>query len=82
MFLLSQILRLPSPIDWAVPLVQTYISIPNLEMKKPIDLFMALLQMILQPVHKRDDFLIEVLKFYEGENGWDFIGDNGEVIFN
>jgi hypothetical protein len=48
-------------------------------MSKPIDLFMALLCMILQSVHKRDDFLIEVLRYYEGENGWDFVGEDGEV---
>jgi hypothetical protein len=41
---------------------------------------MALLSMILQPIHKRDEFLTEILRFYEGENGWDFIGGDGEVI--
>ena len=79
MFLTAQIIRLPSPIEWVVPLLQTYVSVPNLDMSKPIDLFMALLSMILQPTHKRDDFLIEVLKYYEGENGWDFVGEDGEV---
>lgn len=34
--------------------------------------------MVLSPVHKRDDFLIEVLKFYEGDSGWDMIGDDLE----
>jgi hypothetical protein len=36
--------------------------------------------MVLSPVHKRDDFLIEVLKYYEGdgENGWDMIGEDLE----
>uniref|UniRef100_A0A914LKF6 Uncharacterized protein n=1 Tax=Meloidogyne incognita TaxID=6306 RepID=A0A914LKF6_MELIC len=50
-FLLAHILRTPSPLEnWAAPLVQTFLTTPTLELKKPIDNFVAMLNMLMQPI--------------------------------
>uniref|UniRef100_A0A914C964 Ectopic P granules protein 5 homolog n=1 Tax=Acrobeloides nanus TaxID=290746 RepID=A0A914C964_9BILA len=81
-FLLCHILRIPSPIDpWATPLLQTYISIPNLDMSKPMDSFVALLSVILTPVRHREHFLNRLIKYYEVENdnSWNVVSDDGDL---
>lgn len=50
-FLLAHILRTPSPLEnWSAPLVQTFLTTPTLELKKPIDNFVAMLNMLMQPI--------------------------------
>ena len=45
-----------------------------------MDNFVALLAMLMQPVLHRERFLVPVLQYYEGENAWNMITDDGEVV--
>uniref|UniRef100_A0A914KIR0 Uncharacterized protein n=1 Tax=Meloidogyne incognita TaxID=6306 RepID=A0A914KIR0_MELIC len=79
-FLLAHILRTPSPLEnWSAPLVQTFLTTPTLELKKPIDNFVAMLNMLMQPIKYRDQFLMPITRFYEGENSWNMVSESGEV---
>lgn len=79
-FLLAHILRTPSPLEnWAAPLVQTFVTTPTLELKKPIDNFVAMLSMLMQPIKYRDQFLMPIIRFYEGENSWNMVSESGEL---
>jgi hypothetical protein len=50
-FLLAHVLRTPSSQgNWSAPLVQTFVTTSILELKKPIDNFVAMLSMIMQPI--------------------------------
>lgn len=91
MFLLAQILRCSSPIGtWAMGLIQTFILTPNLDLAKPMNNFVACLSMFLQPIkynyfyyfmfRYREHFLCRLTKYYEGENEWNFINDEGESV--
>uniref|UniRef100_A0A7E4VFV3 HECT domain-containing protein n=1 Tax=Panagrellus redivivus TaxID=6233 RepID=A0A7E4VFV3_PANRE len=81
MFLLCQLLRVPSPVTpWGPPLIQTFISIPTLDSARAMNSFVALLAAAVQPVRARDQFLARVAKFYEGEdNTWNVISDDGDT---
>lgn len=94
MFLLAQILRCSSPIGtWPISLIQTFILTPNLNLEKPMNNFVACLSMFLQPVkytfllkklniffRYREHFLCRLIKYYEGENEWNFVNDEGESV--
>ncbi|KAH7702312.1 CRE-EPG-5 protein, partial [Aphelenchoides avenae] len=80
MFLLCQILRVPSPLgDWAAPLIQTFISIPCMDIARPMDSFVALLSLLLEPIRYREEFLNRIVKYYEGDNSWNLITEDGEA---
>ncbi|CAD5214889.1 unnamed protein product [Bursaphelenchus xylophilus] len=79
-FVVCQILRSPSPIDpWAVPLLQTFITVPTLEPKRAIDTFLALLALVLHPIQKREEFLSHFARFYEGDNEWNVVSEDGDT---
>jgi hypothetical protein len=80
MFILCQILRTPSPISsWAVQLVQTFIGIPTLDVSKAMNNFVALLSIVMQSVKHREKFLCRIIKYYEGDNSWNVVSDDGDM---
>ncbi|CAD5210574.1 unnamed protein product [Bursaphelenchus okinawaensis] len=79
-FIVCQLLRCPSPIEeWAVPLLQSFITVPTLEPKRAVDCFLAMLTLILQPVEKRNEFLSHFKRFYEGEDEWNLVSEDGDT---
>lgn len=79
-FLLAQILRCHKPLDWAVPLVQTFINVPSLDPTIAVNSFMALLKTLLEPILRREDFLGRIKTFYEGDNEWALVDDDGNAV--
>lgn len=80
MFILCQILRTPTPVTpWGTQLIQTFISIPSLDATKPINSFVALLSIVVQPPRMREQFLNRIQKYYEGDNSWNVVSDDGDM---
>ena len=80
MFILCQILRTPTPVTpWGTQLIQTFISIPSLDATKPINSFVALLSIVVQPPRMREQFLNRLQKYYEGDNSWNVVSDDGDM---
>ncbi|KAL3101091.1 hypothetical protein niasHS_001551 [Heterodera schachtii] len=78
-FLLCHLLRCPSPIDsWGAQLMQTFIDVPSLDQRRAMDNFVALLSLLMRSVEKRDQFMLRVAKFYEGEEAWNLVSEDGD----
>ena len=81
MFMVCQILRTPSPTTpWASSLVQTFVSVPTLDVSKAMNNFVALLSIVMQPIKSREKFLCRVAKYYDGDNSWNVVSDDGDMV--
>ncbi|CAD6195314.1 unnamed protein product [Caenorhabditis auriculariae] len=75
-FLLSHLLRLPSPHgEWSAPLVQTFVQSPT-PAKMKVDYCLALLSHMLIPIKGREKFLRHVAQSEKDESSWAILGND------
>uniref|UniRef100_A0A915D020 Uncharacterized protein n=1 Tax=Ditylenchus dipsaci TaxID=166011 RepID=A0A915D020_9BILA len=80
MFLLCQVLRSPSPLKpWAIPLIQTFITSPSLNMDTAMHSFVALMSILMNTINSREQFLTRITKFYAGDDSWNVVDDEGDL---
>ncbi|CAB3405673.1 unnamed protein product [Caenorhabditis bovis] len=77
-FVLSHILRLPSPIhDWAPQFVQTFIQ-SNSSPKLKLDYCLALMTHLLNPIKAREIFLRHVAQSEKEESTWEILEEGDD----
>uniref|UniRef100_A0A0K0CZA5 Ectopic P granules protein 5 n=1 Tax=Angiostrongylus cantonensis TaxID=6313 RepID=A0A0K0CZA5_ANGCA len=77
-FVLNHLLRLPSPIvDWAPPLVQTFIQAPS-HPKVKLDHCITMLSHLLNPITARDSFLRQIGLSEAEDSTWTILSDDDE----
>ncbi|XGW12181.1 hypothetical protein V3C99_013121 [Haemonchus contortus] len=82
-FVLNHLLRLPSPIiEWAAPLVQTFIQAPS-PPKVKVDYCVTMLSHLMNPISARETFLRQIALSETEDSTWAILsGDEEEGDFS